>query len=709
MRFVSRNRVRPPDVLNSRTALSFVGEVNEYLSRLDKERRPPKPPEMVLKNPQLASALRELFGGCCAYCETKIPHGEEQIDHFRPSSGAQGAYENVDFAHYIWLAVEWQNLFLACPACLRAKRNLFPAQERGRISAKLSELRRRERGTILDPCNDHAFGHFTLSNSGHLRQTSERGNTTIQVLDLNREALVRDRQRCLDLFREALENYDSNTARDLLLHSGYFGGTLWLWVLDRIPNAVARKVMHLQKLAPHELAHILKQAEQARFEQSVPNDPGYATPRLGEGRFIRRITVWNFRGIQNAKLEFPEHFTSSSQFANSVIVLGDNASGKTTLLQAAALGSLGPTLALDAGISPDWCLSKGKHTGEILVEFWDTDDCNHLTFREGDKIFGGSREVPVLVLGYGAYRLPARGKLSTPKVRYDYRIQSLFSERELVSGAIGLVKHLQKEDGRVDKGRLEDASRTLNAMFQGRAKASLDKHNRIVVSDSSHTQLLNELSSGYKSIVALTADIMDVMFKVWDGMTSGQALILIDEIDAHLHPTWRLAIVDALRDAFPMSQFIMTTHDPLPLRGLKKEEVKLLEKGDEATALSTPTIPGLSGMSIDQLLTSDLFGLISTVSTQEAELLSRYYGLLALQDPTDAEKEELAETEEHLGSNVPFGNTMRERLLFRAVDRFLASHQKTEAEIGEADLDDLLEEVEKAQQEILAKDGTERA
>ena len=53
-----------------------------------------------------------------------------------------------------------------------------------------------------------------------------------------------------------------------------------------------------------------------------------------------------------------------------------------------------------------------------------------------------------------------------------------------------------------------------------------------------------QLSSGFKSILALATDVMDVMYKRWGGLESAQALILVDEIDAHLHPSWRLRVIE---------------------------------------------------------------------------------------------------------------------------------------------------------------------
>jgi len=72
--------------------------------------------------------------------------------------------------------------------------------------------------------------------------------------------------------------------------------------------------------------------------------------------------------------------------------------------------------------------------------------------------------------------------------------------------------------------------------------------------------------------------IMKMLFERWDNLTSASAIVLIDELDAHLHPRWKMRIVSSLRKAFPQVQFIASTHDPLVLRGIRNNEVAVLRR-----------------------------------------------------------------------------------------------------------------------------------
>jgi predicted ATP-binding protein involved in virulence len=65
-----------------------------------------------------------------------------------------------------------------------------------------------------------------------------------------------------------------------------------------------------------------------------------------------------------------------------------------------------------------------------------------------------------------------------------------------------------------------------------------------------------------------------------DPLTSAQAVILIDEIDLHLHPQWQRKIVRNLETTFPSCQFIATTHSPQVIGEVPHEKIQLIEDGE---------------------------------------------------------------------------------------------------------------------------------
>lgn len=95
---------------------------------------------------------------------------------------------------------------------------------------------------------------------------------------------------------------------------------------------------------------------------------------------------------------------------------------------------------------------------------------------------------------------------------------------------------------------------------------------------------LEELSSGFKSILSIVFAIVDWIEGVNEENTinihEATGTVLIDEIDAHLHPSWQMTILESLRKLFPNIQFIVTTHSPNVIMSAKPGEVMIFNNND---------------------------------------------------------------------------------------------------------------------------------
>lgn len=87
---------------------------------------------------------------------------------------------------------------------------------------------------------------------------------------------------------------------------------------------------------------------------------------------------------------------------------------------------------------------------------------------------------------------------------------------------------------------------------------------------------LEELSSGFKSVLAIVFSIVQWIEEVNEGekrlVQNAEGTVLIDEIDVHLHPSWQSKILHSLKELFPKLQFIVTTHSPLVMSTLKNSD-----------------------------------------------------------------------------------------------------------------------------------------
>ena len=107
-----------------------------------------------------------------------------------------------------------------------------------------------------------------------------------------------------------------------------------------------------------------------------------------------------------------------------------------------------------------------------------------------------------------------------------------------------------------------------------------------------------------------------------------EGIVLIDEIGTNLHPGWKKRIVSCFRDVFPKIQFIVTTHEPLCLRGLHEGETVLLRRGDENRIIPITNMPNPNDLRVDELLASEFFGLSSTIESDLEDIYEEYYRLL---------------------------------------------------------------------------------
>jgi predicted ATP-binding protein involved in virulence len=160
------------------------------------------------------------------------------------------------------------------------------------------------------------------------------------------------------------------------------------------------------------------------------------------------------------------------------------------------------------------------------------------------------------------------------------------------------------------------------------------------------------LSDGEKCYLTLVADIARRLAtanpELEDPLT-GDGIVMIDEVDLHLHPSWQAGIIPKLRDTFGNCQFFLTTHSPhvvSDIKSFEKEMLLLLDKGERVYSGITPF-----GKPADSILT-DFFQLDSLRNKETQAQLDHIWGMLG----TGAcHTEEFGRTlkwlEEHLGTS----------------------------------------------------------
>lgn len=150
------------------------------------------------------------------------------------------------------------------------------------------------------------------------------------------------------------------------------------------------------------------------------------------------------------------------------------------------------------------------------------------------------------------------------------------------------------------------------------------------------------LSSGFKSCLAIIIGIIkeiEIRFTSEDLYAAEfKGIILIDEIEIHLHPEWQGRITEILVEMFPMAQFIVTTHSPHVVQNSKPDQIIALEQDDdgETKVRSKPNKEsGYTGWTIDEVL-RDVMGMESTLSKNLQQKLTEFYKFIDAEDYASA-------------------------------------------------------------------------
>jgi energy-coupling factor transporter ATP-binding protein EcfA2 len=183
------------------------------------------------------------------------------------------------------------------------------------------------------------------------------------------------------------------------------------------------------------------------------------------------------------------------------------------------------------------------------------------------------------------------------------------------------------------------------------------------------------LSDGYRSVISLVGDLiwrLLLTFPNMDDPTQASGIVLIDELDIHLHPTWQRFIADWLQNVFPRLQFIVATHSPFVAIGAGEGALTLRFVKDGDGAFAVQQVDDISAYDADRVLKSPAFNLVSTYSPQIQKKIERYHQLRLRLPGLDSEEKVLLEELTHLMQKIQFLNERPEPgSLLDRIDRFL--------------------------------------
>jgi len=156
---------------------------------------------------------------------------------------------------------------------------------------------------------------------------------------------------------------------------------------------------------------------------------------------------------------------------------------------------------------------------------------------------------------------------------------------------------------------------------------------------------------------------------------AASGVVLVDEIDLHLHPKWQRSIVEEVRALFPNLQFIVSSHSPFVAQDMGEADKILVLRKEEGRVTVREGLESVKGWRVDQILTSYLFDLTTTRDASLAVVEREYQDLLDRQarGPTgDSDEQRIRELREWLEKHKSApGESVDENELFEAARSFI--------------------------------------
>jgi len=393
---------------------------------------------------------------------------------------------------------------------------------------------------------------------------------------------------------------------------------------------------------------------------ATPSSPSGSRKPIGQRAaeapsLLQSIEVRNVGPFEEMKLDFDPGWT---------ILLGDNGVGKSTILKALALAVAGRAAQESAGR----LLRFGTKRGQIVIR-----TTSGRTY--GTDIFvnaAGQAEVASiparafeeesrLVLGFPPARAIGAGRSKGPALA-EGRNRPLVDDVLPILGnasdprILDMKQWIVNLDYRSQKGGAGSAPRLLErfretlGILLGETEIGLPHvlDRDVLVKTRDGDLPIDVLSQGTMSILGWVGILLQRLHEVArDGDQS--ALVLVDEIDAHMHPEWQQAIVARLKEIFPAIQFVVTTHSPFLAVGRVPGELVRLRRHPQSGKIVSERPPGdTKAMSVSDVLTSYLFGLESGLDYPMQKDLLRKRELSVQRELTAGERQELADLTERL-------------------------------------------------------------
>lgn len=435
--------------------------------------------------------------------------------------------------------------------------------------------------------------------------------------------------------------------------------------------------------------------------------------------WVEELSLENIRCFEKATLKF----TKKGQPHRWITFLSENGGGKTTAIQALGLLLAGPEGSQKLVPRPVGWVRNEDSPGKVSIRIHQGDnDPGKFGEQRVHHVFGytffltGSKPITIrnqkfteptilenkekrltwlrqnaltskgkgwFAVGYGPFRrLTRSSQIIVPSLEPQARFTNFttqFDEDQPLATferwMVYLDYRIAKEHGKEEAQRQKELGvAAINKVLPDGVKFdSVSSEGRILFNMGGQKVPTIALSDGYRSILALAGDLfwrLILAFPESDNPLNEEGVVLIDELDIHLHPIWQRNIAGWLREQFPKLQFIVATHSPLIASGAGEDALTLrfiLEDGKT----NVEKVENIAAMNVDRILQSKAFGLVSPYSPQTQKKLDLYDTLVRKKRRTPAEENEMQTVLEFMKTARPLGTHSEPNSLNARIDAYL--------------------------------------
>lgn len=326
---------------------------------------------------------------------------------------------------------------------------------------------------------------------------------------------------------------------------------------------------------------------------------------------ITKFSIRNYKCIQDLSVDCRGEDGETRQWT---VLLGENNTGKTNVLRALAL--LTPQ-KINFRTEADSEFNEARvplgllktHGATVIAQIGGQE----WGFAPGERAYA-STPVDLHLYGYGVSRYPARTALSEREARPG---ETLFeSSARLLDFQEWLLQldYSQKSGSEKSRKRLEKMHDLVSSdLFPGVTdfafkKDSNNEHVMVVFTAGKDGDVrFEELGFGYQTSLTWLADLCKRMFELYpeaENPLHEEAVVLVDELDLHLHPKWQRDIVPTLSKVFPRVQFIVTTHSPHVLQSMADVNLYVLRRDETSGEITVERsdVTDFTGWTVEDIL-----------------------------------------------------------------------------------------------------------